>query len=164
MTSLSPSRAGDDPSPKDISIRSLMPKSFSHTGCPACGQQYTPRDPKKAITWLASTNTEGEAKRPYCAWKPSCGVVTMATFSQSCLPVLRSKASTSNFCSAWGPPPPPYPPPLPPGPGRGGGAGAAGGAAAGALPVGTAVVRKSLSPQITGEECPFPGTSTFQAM
>src|ERR1035438_10160857 len=93
MTSLSPSRAGDDPSPKDISIRSLMPKSFCHTGWPSCVEQYTPRDPKKAITWLASTNTEGEAKLPYCAWKPSCGVVTMATFSQSCLPVLRSKAS-----------------------------------------------------------------------
>src|SRR5438067_1411386 len=52
-------------------------------------------------------------------------------------------------------------PPRPRGPGAGAGSVGAGAGAASAS--GTAVVMKTLSAQMTGEECPLPGTAYFQA-
>ena len=68
---------------------------------------------------------------------------------QTILPLARSTASTSKRCSSPAAAPPPATPRPP-------------AEASDFFPVGTAVVRKSLSPAATGVECPRPGISIFQ--
>src|SRR5688572_22748188 len=104
--------------------------------------------------------------------------MVVAVCFQIVLPVARSIAITSKRCSSSTSPPPrrppprpprpakpPRPPPPPPGwpPAAASGGGSAAVTASGLRPVGTAVVTKMRSPQMTGLEWPRPSMATFHA-
>ena len=118
---------------------------FPRRACRSCRTRSSPRDSNDAITCSPSVAADADAHVPFSGCDASCGVSSLATRSQTTLPVLRSSAMTTYLCATGVRP-----------------SGAC--AAAPSTVVGTAVVTKTRSPQTTGVAEPRPGISTFQRM